>query len=248
MIKIFTFIGSQAGNKSNTALYAKNILDKVVEKSHETIEIDFYTADKIKINSCRSCNNCFLTCSCPLDESDDMRSLKEKMINADSIIWGTPIYAHNVSGDMKIFIDRLSYWMHLMRLAGKAGVVITTTSYSGSTFTAAYLEKIMNNTGIRVIGKFNFIPHLIEEHMDKGASQDDYEQCADIILEYFSGKKAIGSDEKLESIFQSYKKVMMNPVRTQSAEYHYWLENGYLSCNNFDEVIKKMNSSKKCCG
>lgn len=71
------------------------------------------------------CSNCFSKTSCVLDKDDDMSMLKEKMINADLIILGSPVYAHHITGDLMIFIDWISYWLILLssRFYNSAGVI-----------------------------------------------------------------------------------------------------------------------------
>jgi hypothetical protein len=47
---------------------------------------------------------------------DDMAMLKERMENTSFIVLGSPVYA---------------VWLHMMRLAGKAGVTVATTAGYG---------------------------------------------------------------------------------------------------------------------
>jgi multimeric flavodoxin WrbA len=56
------------------------------------------------IGFCKGCLACYSTGKCL--QKDDMKSLFEKMVNADSLIIGSPLYYGNVSALMKNFIDR----------------------------------------------------------------------------------------------------------------------------------------------
>ena len=66
-----------------------------------------------------------------MDQIDDIKSLKQKIIVADFIIYGSPVYAMPVSGQIKTFIDRLANWHHIMNLTGKSGMTVVTTAGSG---------------------------------------------------------------------------------------------------------------------
>lgn len=50
---------------------------------------------------------------------DDYPQLLKKFLEADLIIWATPIYWHGVSAQMKCFIDRLSSYFNNPRYADK---------------------------------------------------------------------------------------------------------------------------------
>ncbi|MCF0193783.1 MAG: flavodoxin family protein [Bacteroidaceae bacterium] len=57
-----------------------------------------------KIEFCRGCLSCVKTQKCIID--DDATEIRNKMLNADVIVWATPIYYYCISGQMKTMIDR----------------------------------------------------------------------------------------------------------------------------------------------
>jgi multimeric flavodoxin WrbA len=58
-----------------------------------------------KINYCTGCGTCLNgEKSCP--QKDDMAEVLNKMIAADVIVMGTPVYFYTMCGQMKTFIDR----------------------------------------------------------------------------------------------------------------------------------------------
>jgi len=60
-------------------------------------------ADK-DIKPCDGCGACFSTGECPI--KDDMQELCEKMLEADGIVFGTPVYFYNMTAQGKAVIDR----------------------------------------------------------------------------------------------------------------------------------------------
>jgi len=235
---IFAYIGSGAGEKSNTYNLTKKILDSVVSKNpYIYTEYEIFTPKNTKISRCMSCNNCFSTCICPLDKSDDMELLKNKMLDADFIIWGSPVYAHQVSGDMKTFIDRLSYWMHLMCLCSKPGMALSTTSSNGHLFVIDYLEKIMNFAGIMVVKKLNASVSFPDELMNTAWLEKSIDECSNLILDYITGVKNVESTNFQELIFQSNKNLIDRNENHKSGEYYYWSKNGYFGCKSFSDLI-----------
>lgn len=57
-----------------------------------------------QINFCRGCGVCNTTNKCV--QKDDMVKILDKMVNADVIVMGTPVYFYNMNGQMKTLIDR----------------------------------------------------------------------------------------------------------------------------------------------
>ena len=57
-----------------------------------------------QIGFCRGCLACQKTGRCVID--DDANAIRQKMHDADTIVWATPVYYYSVSGQMKTMIDR----------------------------------------------------------------------------------------------------------------------------------------------
>ncbi|WP_185903757.1 flavodoxin family protein [Hathewaya massiliensis] len=239
MKRIFAYVGSRVGRKSNTFKYVCEVINKTIETvGKENVKVDLYTANSSKINNCMGCNKCFFNGKCPQDKNDDMEIIKSKMLSADFIILASPVYLHNVTGDMKVFIDRISYWTHLLILSGKAGIVIATSSGNGLDLTAKYLHKVMTYMGIKVVGEFGVVPYEENEKII-----NSIEKCSSILTEYVNGKK-VETDPSLELIFKANKIAVEAQGSNEFAEYKYWNESGLIKCNNFEEVLNIVQKVK----
>ena len=60
--------------------------------------------NKLTIRPCQACETCKRSLRCRLD--DDMQPLYDKLLAADVIVIGTPIYFWSMSAQMKAFVDR----------------------------------------------------------------------------------------------------------------------------------------------
>jgi multimeric flavodoxin WrbA len=107
-MKILAINSSHRGDTG----YTKFLIDKLFPGAIEAgAKCEVVTLARLKINRCISCDNChskehYLTCI--YDDKDDIRAIFQKMSVADIIIFGTPVYIFNMSGLMKIFLDRLT--------------------------------------------------------------------------------------------------------------------------------------------
>lgn len=236
MKKIVAYVGSRQGKNSKTYYFIKSILDKVIEKNLN-INYEIITANEVNILNCIGCNKCFETAKCIQDINDDMPILREKLINSDFVILGSPIYAHNVSGDFKTFIDRSSYWMHLMPLSGKGSMAITTTFSNGHTTGIDYIGKMLTHFGSKLIAKYNAATLYPEQLFNKEWFDNTIDILSNEIIKILNSR--IETDNNLEQLFLSLKKTMeyYKKSNIHEGEWTYWEKKGYLSCDNFKEVL-----------
>jgi multimeric flavodoxin WrbA len=71
---------------------------------HEGAEVELYSVSGKKIEPCDGCWSCMKAGECHI--KDDMQGLYDKMLEADGIIFGTPIYFYSMAGQAKIIMER----------------------------------------------------------------------------------------------------------------------------------------------
>jgi multimeric flavodoxin WrbA len=67
-------------------------------------ETELYRVADKNIKPCDGCGSCFKTGACQIQ--DDMQPLYDKMLEADGIVFGTPVYFYNMTSQGKAVIDR----------------------------------------------------------------------------------------------------------------------------------------------
>lgn len=134
----------------NTAVMLNTVLEVVKEEGFETELIELYEQE---IKLCTSCNKCLMKPECSIKD-DDMPGIIDKLLAADAIILGSPVYFGNVSGIMKLFIDR-SRCMHMCKnvLDGKIGAALTHAGLrnGGQEMTQMILERFLQCHGLHVV-------------------------------------------------------------------------------------------------
>lgn len=150
MIRVFSFVGSCAGENSATAKLSDDLAEafrEVAGAAGEEVSYERMTGADLRIDYCRSCTSCFKKGVCPLDSVDDMPKLKEKMKECDVLLFGSPVYLWEMSGVTKSVIDRISYWSHRFELLGKPCAVFTSTDSSHGAEVADNLRLLMTFMG-----------------------------------------------------------------------------------------------------
>ncbi len=103
-MKITICNGSPRGKKGNTHFMVKEF-SKGAELGRAEVENVFLA--KKKIRPCRGCFTCWIKTPGKCIIKDDMAELIEKFGESDIVVFATPVYVDNVTGIMKIFMDRL---------------------------------------------------------------------------------------------------------------------------------------------
>lgn len=243
MGKIFGFIGSPLKENSNTYAVTKMMLNKLIEID-ENIEHELLTAGHVQINPCRGCWSCMKIGKCPQDKLDDMASLKQKMADADFIIWGSPVYVAHVSGQMKTFIDRIASWCNLTNLAGKAGMTVVATGGGSLEETQNYLRTMLHISGVKVVANLATNGTFPKTLIDPEKAKKEAWKIAEEVYPYVTGEKQVETDEHLERYFQVSKHMVTASAKWLPAHYKYWRENGILELNSFAEFLENQRFSK----
>ena len=105
-MKVVAFNGS-ARKDGNTALLMRRVL-QVLEA--EGIETEFIQLAGEQIRGCNACGTCYSTKNkrCVL-EDDNVNTYIQKMMEADGIILGSPVYFSMMTPELKALIDRAFY-------------------------------------------------------------------------------------------------------------------------------------------
>lgn len=99
-MKIVVLTGSPRKN-GNSAYLAEQFIKGAEEQGHEVFRFD--CAFK-QVRPCRACNRCGMNGTCILN--DDFLELRPKLIDADMVVFATPMYYFSISAQMKRVIDR----------------------------------------------------------------------------------------------------------------------------------------------
>lgn len=89
--------------KSNSDLLAEKVAEGARTSGHDT---EVISLKGMSISFCMGCLACQRTQQCVI--KDDMNSIIGKVKNADTLVFATPIYYYEMSGQMKTLLDRLN--------------------------------------------------------------------------------------------------------------------------------------------
>ena len=221
-MKILAIHGSPRTIRSTTRKLAGFVLEGAAEAGAETEMIDL--AD-YRVTTCTACEACSLNGICVND--DDMPALLIRMQEADGIIFGSPVYIDNITGQMKVFFDRLADAIHYQVLAEKFGCSVATTYESGGDDVVAYLNHVLNYLGVVSVGGISVATAGKTETVDatEPAVKALGKKLAGAVMSGFSdpAQEAILADNR--SYFQA---VVEENRDFRQEEYERWVRMGWI--------------------
>ena len=148
--KILVVSGSPRA-KGNTYKITKVLEEYLGNLNNYTF--DYLFLSKVNLGYCKGCLACMKKgesfCPC----KDDSLEIRDKLLNADGLIFITPVYVHTVSAMLKNFIDRFAYFCHQPHFIGKSALLLVTTELSGADDTLDYMQFPLNAWGLNIADK-----------------------------------------------------------------------------------------------
>lgn len=102
MSKNILIISTSPRKNSNSDMLAEEFAKGAGEAGHKVEKISLIGKD---INFCRGCLACQKTGRCVIHDDAD-KIVQEKMLRADVLVFASPIYYYEMSGQMKTLLDR----------------------------------------------------------------------------------------------------------------------------------------------
>ena len=100
-MKKILIISTSLRVNSNSELLAKRVMEGAIANGNE---VELVSLRDKNIAFCKGCFACQRLGKCVIN--DDANVITDKIAEADVIIWATPIYYYEMSGQMKTMIDR----------------------------------------------------------------------------------------------------------------------------------------------
>jgi len=107
-MNVLAFNGSPRRN-GNTSILVHELLRGARDSGADTEEI---VAGTLNLHYCRGCLRCNLLRRCAI-KGDDWESASQKILDADALIFASPIYFHHLSAPLKKLLDRFRSFINV---------------------------------------------------------------------------------------------------------------------------------------
>lgn len=226
MKKVLCIVGSR-DKKSKGLEFTLNLENYFLDEP--SIDFNILKISDYKLNPSSGKNEYFITGKDRDESGDDSIFIKKQILEADFILFHSPVYSLNVSSDIKKLIDRLSPWGHLYRLLGKPTITLVTGTGNGHLEVEGYLDFILQSFGVKIIDNITITTK-------EDLKDFQYSKLAESIIQEInkSSKFEISSLIGAQFVEQQQK------VRKQPKDYYehlYWLEKGFFNYKDLQKYI-----------
>ena len=123
----------------NTEILMREALKAVEEAGGET---RLCLLSEMDVQPCDACGACWKTGKCKID--DDMQQIYAHLLEADGLIFGTPVYFVNMSAQAKAVIDRTYVLLGNGKLRGKVAAALVAVRRVGGSQVLGLLYSYFN--------------------------------------------------------------------------------------------------------
>ena len=221
-MKILAIHGSPRTILSTTRKLASLVLEGAAEAGAETETIDLCD---VRVTPCTACEGCSFNGICVYD--DDVPALVARMKEADGIVFASPVYIDNVSGQMKIFFDRLADAIHYQLLAGKYGCSVATTHTSSGDEVVAYQNHVLNYLGVIAVGGISVATAGNAETIDAAepSARALGKKLAEGIRNGFSDPE---QEEEITGNREFFRTIVIENRDFRTEDYERWVRMGWI--------------------
>lgn len=131
----------------NTEVMVQTALD---EAKKAGAEIELVSLAGITISPCDACCACLKTGKCHV--KDDMQDIYPKLLMADGIIFGAPVYYWSICAQAKALIDRTFIFYEKGKLRNKVAGVVVTAQRSGNAGAIAVFNGFFTTQKMIMVG------------------------------------------------------------------------------------------------
>lgn len=189
------------------------------------------------IKFCRGCRICFDKGedSCPL--KDMLLNIRDKISQADGVIFASPVYVEDINGIMKNWIDRMAFNCHRPAFAGKAAVIVTTSGVGSSNHALKTMKSALLTWGFHISAQSKFrTGGFIEDEQINSRYGNKIKVIANKLFDTIYGHRAEYPSFYSLMVFKVQQKYWQKTKKEWNTfDYFYWKSKGWIekTCNYY---------------
>ena len=219
-MKILIINGSPNGLKGNTGQLINPFVKTLKQ---EGVDTEIINLGEIALNPCTGCMACSRTGTCVI--KDDVAGIQKKMLAADGLVYASPNYMMNVSGHMKMFMDRCFTHVHCQTMVGKYGAALVSSAGPIFDTIEEYIQSILGFLGCWKVGSIGAcVMQLEDEDELANVCAEVGELARKLIAAIKAGQPIADQVDYREQTFSMMRYMVSNKRDDWQYEYRYWKE------------------------
>jgi len=195
---------------------------------------EIFLSDK-NIEYCVGCGFCLENTKCW--KKDDHAEIIDKLLNADAIILGSPVYFRHVTAQMKTFTDRSLSFGHKLRTATKPGIAVSVSAGMADTATGQYLAGLMRVYGAFPVGTLTAIATSPGGFLGKEAVEARARDLGLDLLRAIREKHVYPVTDESYQFYLFMRDLVTRDKEFMKGDYKHWQDNDLLT--GFESYVKQ---------
>lgn len=218
--------------KGNTYEITQKFMQKMQTRGEVSFREFFLPQDMPEF--CKGCFTCILRDEKLCPHAKYIQPILSAMIEADALIFTTPIYVLSTSGAMKAFLDHFGFMFFVHRarpeMFHKKAFIISTTAGAGTKSAMKVIASSLKYWGINRVYQRGFIMHHIKWDSMPLKKKDKFEKIlladASKFWEAVSSEKDLVPYVSTRFMFTMIKQFQKRAAN-DSADKQYWKQQGW---------------------
>lgn len=217
-MNILIINGSPRGLTGNTGILINACVDALKKAG---VDAEVVNLGEIALKPCTGCMSCSMTGTCPI--KDDVAGIQKKMLAADGFVYASPNYMMNVSGHMKMFMDRCFTHVHCQTMVGKYGIALVSSAGPIFDTIEEYMLSILGFLGCWKVGSTGACVMQLEDDGERMNVCTEAGELARKLVSAIQGGQPIADQvEYREQTFSMMRYMVSNKRDEWQHEYQYW--------------------------
>lgn len=217
-MKILGINGSPRGERSATLQLIAAVLEGAKEKG---AEVDVVNLIDLDIRFRNACSACFQEGRCA--EEDDFPKLYAKIKAADGLVLGSPVHIDQITGQMKLFIDRMADGIQCQAFTGKYGCSVSTSGDHAEQAVVGYLNHFLQMLGATPVGGVGVATGKNPDALAR--AKEDAHELGKTLAEAIRTRRQYPEVEAFHRRFQEkFKAIITGEKPEWPGDYEHWVD------------------------
>ena len=217
-MKIMAVLGSPHGVEGRTGSVVKSFLDGAAQSGAKT---ELFSLSELAVGQCLGCQNCMKTGKCRL--VDDLPTIVHAMREADGYLFASPNQVYNVSGLMKVFIDRCFSACYFQLGRGRYAAAVVTSGGPYFDMVEDYLVRYIGAIGSYSLGSIGATQLQLDDDDERAEIMGSAFRRGEEMVQAIKTKKRFPEqEEKLNETFETMKSLVEMQVHQWPFLVEYW--------------------------
>ncbi len=204
------------------------------------VEFEYLFLKDYNLGFCKGCMSCVKKGEQSCYNFGIVSEIRDRMLEADGVVLGSPVFNSQVSGLMKNFIDHFIYVVHRPPFYEKHALILVTTQYSGLEDTMSYLNETARKWAYNVVGKFGVQSSMYEHNKNYHSQKEPELKAVAKKFVYHLENQIIIQPTFNEIVYfriwQKYMELSRDMKVLSKIDYEYWRDQGLLKRAYFSDI------------